>query len=121
MTEEDLVNPDEPGLSEEAIDGSPGLPEEVVDGLPVLAEVRQLEPAPAAPLPAAQAAAVAATGFLAGAATFALVKHRRTRKLARAGGAVSRPLISQPPLDLLPVAGSRTYLVHVRVLAKPGE
>ena len=42
--------------------------EEVVDGLPVLAEVRAVERAAPAQLPVVQAAAVAATGFVAGAA-----------------------------------------------------
>ncbi len=49
--------------------------EETVDGLPVLAEVRPIEPATRPALPAVQAAAVAATGFVAGAATVALVRR----------------------------------------------
>ena len=51
---------------------------EVVDGLPVVAETRTIEPV--RPLvPARQAAALAATGFVAGAATVAVVHRRRTR------------------------------------------
>ena len=51
---------------------------EVVDGLPVVAETRTIEPA--RPLvPARQAAALAATGFVAGAATVAVVHRRRAR------------------------------------------
>jgi hypothetical protein len=51
---------------------------EVVDGLPVVAETRAIEPT--RPLvPARQAAALAATGFVAGAATVAVVHRRRTR------------------------------------------
>jgi hypothetical protein len=51
---------------------------EIVDGLPVVAEPRVLEPA--RPLmPARQAAALAATGFVAGAATVAVVQRRRAR------------------------------------------
>jgi hypothetical protein len=51
---------------------------EVVDGLPVVAESRAIEPA--RPLvPARQAAALAATGFVAGAATVAVVHRRRAR------------------------------------------
>ena len=51
---------------------------EVVDGLPVVAETRTIESA--RPLvPARQAAALAATGFVAGAATVAVVHRRRTR------------------------------------------
>jgi hypothetical protein len=49
---------------------------EVVDGLPVVAEPRAVEAA--RPLvPARQAAALAATGFVAGAATAAIVQRRR--------------------------------------------
>src|SRR5918998_475087 len=52
---------------------------EVVDGLPVLAgEPRPLEARPPG-VPARQAAALAATGFVAGAATVAVVSRRRTR------------------------------------------
>jgi hypothetical protein len=51
---------------------------EVVDGLPVVAEPRAVEAA--RPLvPARQAAALAATGFVAGAATVAVVHRRRAR------------------------------------------
>jgi hypothetical protein len=51
---------------------------EVVDGLPVVAETRTIESA--RPLvPARQAAALAATGFVAGAATVAVVHRRRAR------------------------------------------
>lgn len=90
--------------------------EESVDGLPVLAEVRPLDrPSPAA-LPAVQAAAAAATGFVAGAATLALVKRHSARKLARA----QRRGIRRP-LDALPIVGSRTFLVDVHLLSKPGE
>jgi hypothetical protein len=68
---------------------------EVVDGLPVVAETRAIESA--RPLvPARQAAALAATGFVAGAATVAVVHRRRARlprrkrrKLAGIGEIVS--------------------------------
>jgi hypothetical protein len=52
---------------------------EVVDGLPVVAEPRTLEPAGRPLVPARQAAALAATGFVAGAATVAVVQRRRAR------------------------------------------
>jgi hypothetical protein len=90
--------------------------EETVEGLPVLADVRPIERAQAAALPAVQAAAAAATGFVAGAATVALVRRRSARKLARAQRAAPRR-----PIDMLPVVGSRTFLVDVHLLAKPGE
>ena len=51
---------------------------ETVDGLPVVAPPRSVEVS--RPLvPARQAAALAATGFVAGAATVAVVHRRRTR------------------------------------------
>jgi hypothetical protein len=87
---------------------------EVVDGLPVLAEVRTVERAAPATLPAVQVVAVAATGFVAGAATVALVKRRTARKVARNTRAGSRRAV-----DLLPIAASRSFLVDVHVLAKP--
>ena len=87
---------------------------EVVDGLPVLAEVRTVERAAPASLPAVQVAAVAATGFVAGAATVALVKRRSARKLARSARSGPRRAV-----DLLPIAASRSFLVDVHVIAKP--
>jgi len=87
---------------------------EVVDGLPVVAEVRTIERAAPASLPAVQVAAVAATGFVAGAATVALVKRRAARKMVRSARGGSRR-----PADLLPIAASRSFLVDVHVLAKP--
>jgi hypothetical protein len=89
------------------------VPEETVDGVPVLAEARPLESAPPA-LPAVQAAAVAATGFVAGAATIALVKRHNARKLARATRSGPRRAV-----DMLPIVGSRTFLVDVHLIGKP--
>lgn len=102
-------------------DGAPAEPdyvtepdEEVVDGLPVLAEVRTLEPAGSAALPAVQAAAAAATGFVAGAATLAVLRRHSARRSAR------RRLERRLPAGL-PVLASRSFLVDVHLLAKPGE
>jgi hypothetical protein len=92
------------------------LPEETVDAVPVLAEARPIEPAYPAALPAVQAAAVAATGFVAGAATIALVKRHNARKLARVTRTGPRRAV-----DLLPIVGSRTFLVDVHLIAKPQE
>ncbi len=89
--------------------------EETVEGLPVLAEMRTIERAPPSVLPAVQAAAVAATGFVAGAATVVLVKRHGARKLARQRSGPRRAV------DMLPIVGSRTFLVDVHLLAKPGE
>jgi hypothetical protein len=88
--------------------------EETVDGLPVLAEVRTIERASPTSLPAVQAAAAAATGFVAGAATLALVKRRAARKLARRS-------IPRRAVDMLPIVGSRTFLVDVHLIKQPGE
>ena len=107
MTDEAPINGN--GLHE---DGESDV--EVVDGLPVLAEVRTIERASAASLPAVQAAAAAATGFVAGAATIALVKRRAARK--QAARLAARP---RRPADLLPIAATRSFLVDVHVIAKP--
>ncbi|HTP21923.1 MAG TPA: hypothetical protein VMH88_14185 [Gemmatimonadales bacterium] len=90
--------------------------EEVVDGLPVLADVRTIERPSSASLPAVQAAAAAATGFVAGAATIALIKRRSSRKVARAGKNGSRRVA-----DLLPITASRSFLVDVHVIGKQGD
>jgi len=89
--------------------------EELVDGLPVLAEVRAIEPAAPAIMPAVQAAAAAATGFVAGAATIALVRRRSVRKQAR-----TRRVTARRGADLLPIVGSRTFLVDVHLI-KSGD
>jgi hypothetical protein len=93
-----------------------GVPEETVEGVPVLAEARPITPAGPAALPAVQAVAVAATGFVAGAATIALVKRHSARKLAKASRSAPRRAV-----DMLPIVGSRTFLVDVHLIAKPQE
>jgi hypothetical protein len=107
----------DPLLSESENGGSAAEPEvEIVDGLPVLAEVRTVERAAPAALPAVQVAAVAATGFVAGAATVALVKRRAARKVARNSRGGPRRAV-----DLLPIAASRSFLVDVHVIGKQGD
>jgi hypothetical protein len=108
-------------MSSEKPDGGPAEPdyvieedEEVVDGLPVLAEVRTLEPATVAALPAVQAAAAAATGFVAGAATLALLRRHSARRLVRTR-------LQRRGPGGMPVLASRSFLVDVHLLAKPGE
>lgn len=118
---EDFRRPPDDVIATEAIDAPAALErpepteEETVEGLPVLAEVRTIERATPAVLPAVQAAAVAATGFVAGAATVVLVKRHSARKLARQRSGPRRAV------DMLPIVGSRTFLVDVHLLAKPGE
>jgi hypothetical protein len=87
--------------------------EETVDGLPVLAEVRTIERGSPASLPAVQAAAAAATGFVAGAATIALVNRRAAKKVARR-------TVPRRAADMLPIVASRTFLVDVHLI-KPQE
>ena len=111
---ESATPPPEPEAESEAV-VDPDV--EVVDGFPVLAEVRTVERVSPASLPAVQAAAAAATGFVAGAATVALVKRRAARKMARNGkGGGSRRAV-----DMLPIVGSRSFLVDVHVIGKQGD
>jgi hypothetical protein len=93
MSRVDATPPSEPGEEIETIDGEP-----------VLAEVRELLPVPVVP-PAMTTAAVAAGGFLAGAATFALLQRRAARRTP--GASLSASL--RGPGD----TSRRTYLVHV--------
>jgi hypothetical protein len=90
--------------------------EETVDGVPVLADVRAIEAVSPVSLPAVQAAAVAATGFVAGAATLALLRRHSARKLAR-----TRLTGARRGIDALPIVGSRRFLVDVHLIAKPGD
>jgi hypothetical protein len=86
---------------------------EEVDGLPVVAATAyEIEPARPAMVPARQAAALAATGFMAGAATVAVVQARRTRSGVRskrrkrkAGG-------------LGEIVASNSFLVDVHLLRR---
>ena len=85
--------------------------EVVVDGLPVVqGETRVLEPALPAPLPARQAAALAATGFAAGAVTVAVVSRRRAtrpaRRRKRKKGAIGE------------IVSSNSFLVDVHLLKR---
>ena len=91
---------------------------EIVDGLPVLAEVRTVERAAPAALPAVQVAAVAATGFVAGAATVALVKRRAARARWPATAA-SRRRAGRSTCCRSP--RRRSFLVDVHVIGKQGD
>jgi hypothetical protein len=104
------------GVSEASEASGVDVDEEVVDGLPVIAEVRTIDRPGAASLPAVQAAAAAATGFVCGAATIALIKRRSARKVVRNGKGGARRAA-----DLLPIVGSRSFLVDVHVIGKQGD
>jgi hypothetical protein len=113
----------------------------VEDALPVLAEARVTRVLPAthtsaelarpvgSVIPAVQAAAMAAGGFVAGAAVVGLV-HRRQRRagtlakgrraaagVARAGGGRGAGRAS----ELVQIVGSRSLLVDVHLLGGPGD
>jgi hypothetical protein len=88
--------------------------EEEVEAVPVLAgEVRAIEPVPAPAPPAlrtpAQVAAVAATGFVAGAATVAVLHRRRGRTPRRR---------RKRAAEAITVAGTRSFLVDVHLLSR---
>jgi hypothetical protein len=98
-------------MSEEGVPLEP-MEEETVDGLPVLVDVRPIEPAVVTQLPAVHAAAAAATGFVAGAATLALIKRLSARRQRAA---------PRRAVDLLPVVGTRTFLVDVHLIGRPSS
>jgi hypothetical protein len=105
---------------------------EEVDALPVLAQEPTVIASPAGALPAqagsgravvpaVQAAAVAAGGFVAGAAVVGLV-HRRRRSMTLAKGRGARRLsrggrsANRSAGELLQIVGSRSLLVDVHLL-----
>jgi hypothetical protein len=99
----ELVEEDLPGAS--ADNGSAS---------PVLAPARALA-VPVAALPAVQAAAAAATGFIAGAATLALVRRHGARRPVR-------PNPRRPRTDEgLSIVASRSFLVDVHLIGRPPE
>jgi hypothetical protein len=85
---------------------------EVVDGLPVVAEpsgVEERSDASGVLVPARQAAALAATGFVAGVTTAAVVRRGRARRAARKrkkGGALGE------------IVSSNSFLVDVHLLRR---
>ena len=83
---------------------------EVVDGLPVLpGDAPPPVPLRPAQVPAVQVAALAATGFVAGAATVAVVAHRRgrvSRRRRRKKGVVGE------------IVGSNSFLVDVHLVRR---
>jgi hypothetical protein len=82
---------------------------EIVDGQPGVAEPRVVEPATRPLVPARQAAALAATGFVAGAATVAVVQRRRSRvsrRRRRKAGALGE------------IVASNSFLVDVHLLKR---
>jgi hypothetical protein len=83
---------------------------EIVDGLPVVAEEPGvLEERPAVLVPAVQAAALAATGFVAGAATVAVVSRHRTKR------ALKKRKKNGP---LGEIVSSNSFLVDIHLLRR---
>jgi hypothetical protein len=102
--------------AEAAAEPAPDLvePEETVDGVPVLAaEVRALEPIARRQLPAVQAAAVAATGFVAGAATVVAISRHVSRR-----SRLPRRRRRNAGAETLSVVGTRSFLVDVHLLGR---
>ncbi len=90
---------------------------EVVDALPVVSSRREVARSAAA-LPAVQTAAAAATGFMVGAATLALLRRRDSRRLTRELRDL-RGRIEPRRSPELPMEPGQSYLVHVRVFSRP--
>jgi len=91
---------------------------EEVDAVPVLAD----EPEPSAELvprasaPIAQTAAVAAGGFVAGAAVLGLVHRRQSRRAARLARAKRRRGGVRAVGEIVEIVASRSLLVDVHLL-----
>jgi hypothetical protein len=84
--------------------------EEVVDGLPVLAEETRVIEIRQTQVPAVHAAALAATGFVAGAATVALVHRHRVKSAPKKRGK-KRQAIGE-------IVTSNSFLVDVHLLRR---
>ncbi|HTB70799.1 MAG TPA: hypothetical protein VK707_07460 [Solirubrobacteraceae bacterium] len=107
-------------------------PDEVIDALPVLAQeasvVRERafagEVARTGAIPAVQAAAVAAGGFVAGAAVVGLVTRRQRHSAALAKGRRGSSRLRRSRSDssaageLVQIVGSRSLLVDVHLLGR---
>jgi len=127
-----VSDPLEPDPAAETHDDGPieDVDGQVVDALPVLSGPPRIVDArafpgtiassrrPAAMIPAVQAAAVAAGGFVAGAAVLGLV-HRRQRRAGRALSKAGARQRSQAG-EVMQVVSSRSMLVDVHLLGRPG-
>jgi hypothetical protein len=121
-----VTEPEHGAISDDAVDDGidPSAAEEeiiegeLVDTLPMTVAVGELESGHWTSNPTVQAAAAAATGFVAGAATVALMRRYGLRRMARQVGDV-RDVLDQtdPRRRGRPAPGDgQTYIVHVRVL-----
>jgi hypothetical protein len=90
---------------------------EVVEGVLVVADVRTLETVREGPPAFVQVAAVAATGFVAGAATAAVLGRHFSRAQARRGA--SAPAVARPrEYGAFEVVASQSFVVDVHTLAR---
>jgi hypothetical protein len=119
---------------EEAEDAGSAAEAEVVDALPVLSAEQTLRPRPVsgalarsggAVIPAVQAAAVAAGGFVAGAAIVGLAQRRQRNsgsvaKRGRRRGAGRQPRTVAAGGELMQIVSSRSLLVDVHLLGPAG-
>jgi len=87
--------------------------EETVDAVPVVDEVRTLERAQPR-LPASKAAAVAVTGFVAGAATVVAISARAKRR----GGVVRPRRRSGAGAETFSIVGTRSVLLDIHLLGR---
>jgi hypothetical protein len=92
---------------------------EVVDGVLVVADVRAVEVVRQGPPPFVQVAAVAATGFVAGAATAAVLGRHFARAQARRSPSVATSASPRRREPTFEVVASRTFVVEVHTLAGP--
>lgn len=91
---------------------------EPLEEIALIESVRVIEPARSSPPAIVQAAAVAATGFVAGAATAVALSRRRSRQALPVPRSLRQPLLPGP--GSRPAAGdSQTFLVHVQTLRRP--
>ena len=95
----------------------------MLDALPVPASSGELVRAPLL-APAVQAAAVAATGFLAGAATLAVLHRRSMRRLsaelADLQSLRSRYEAARRPAGPFGMVPGQTYVIQIRSVGRPG-
>jgi hypothetical protein len=91
---------------------------EVVDGVVVLASARTIERVHDGPPPFVTVAAVAATGFVAGAATAAVLGRHFARQQARRALPGTAVAPAWRGSDALDVVSSKRYVVDVHTLAR---
>lgn len=87
-------------------------PEETVDAVPVVDEVRAIERTRSQLPTVRTAAAVAATGFVAGAATVVAISHQARKRSGGRNGGRRRG----KGVDALPILATRSVLLDIHLL-----